>query len=322
MMMLDEFSLIRVFLNEIRAKPCLPLGPSDDACVLGLPSNEVVLTTDSLVEGVHFTRDICSFEDVGYKAVMVNISDISAMGARPLSILISLFLPEGFDKKALLEIARGVSMACESVDCSVCGGNMSRANGGLAISITAVGVLCGDKPILRSGAKPGDLIYVSGYLGSSALGLKLLLKSSNEAMRFGFLVSAFKRPSPRLALSEALSKIKGVHAMIDISDGFLQDLSHILRQSRVGAVIECETLPVHEQALEASRLLGVDPFLEALTGGEDYELLVCIAPSFAQGIETLGLRKVGVITERENQIIVLREGKPIALPERTGFRHF
>jgi thiamine-monophosphate kinase len=321
-MMHDEFSLIRLFLGEIKAKPCVPVGPSDDACVLTLPSNMVVLTTDSLVEGVHFTKDICTFEDIGYKAVMVNISDISAMGARPISILVSLFLPLDFDEESLLEIARGVSLACQAVDCSVGGGNMSRSCNASAVTITAIGVLCGEKPILRSGAKPGDLVYVSGCVGSAGLGLKLLLRSKEEAMRFDALINAFKRPSSRLALSEALSKIEGVHAMIDISDGLLQDLSHILYQSKVGAVIECEALPLHQQAFEAGRIIGVDPYLEALTGGEDYELLICATLSSATEIEALGFKRIGVITEKENQIEVIRQGKPMTSPKRTGFQHF
>jgi len=321
-MIQNEFSLIRLFLDEIRARPCMPIGPSDDACVLALPSHLAVLTTDSLVEGIHFTKEICTLEDVGYKAVMVNISDIAAMGARPLSILISLFLPQNFDEESLRAIGRGVSVACNETDCSVGGGNISRSNGSLAISVTAVGVLCGERPILRSGARPGDIVYVSGYLGSASLGLKLLLESKHQATKFSALIRAFKRPPCRIALSEALSSIEGVHAMIDISDGFLQDLSHILQRSKVGAVIECESLPLHEQALDAAKVLGVDPYLEALTGGEDYELLVCVAPSFASKIEALGLKKTGVITDAENQIQVLRGGKPVALPEQLGFRHF
>jgi thiamine-monophosphate kinase len=261
-----EFDLIH------RVTRVLPLrgegvavGPGDDAAVLAPPpGEELVATADAVVEGVHFDARFTP-EDVGWKALAVNLSDLAAMGARPLWALVCLALPPERAGEAV-RVARGLGACARRHHIAVAGGNVTRARE-LSVTVTAVGAVAQGRAVLREGARAGDLVAVTGTLGDAALGR---LPDAPAA-----LARRQRRPVPRLAAGRALAAV--VRAGIDVSDGLVQDLGHLCRASGVGARIGTAELPLSE-AYRRRAPPGRERYLPALTGGEDYELVVAVAP--------------------------------------------
>lgn len=262
---LGEFELIGRFTGALplRGEGVL-LGVGDDAAVLRAPYGEaLVATADAVVEGVHFDGRFDP-ADVGWKALAVNLSDLASMGARPLWALVALALPRGTSLARVDGVARGLGRCARRFGVAVVGGNVTRA-AELSLAITAVGATA--RPLRRDGARPGDVILVSGTLGDAALGVR----RGAEAP----LARRQRRPVPRLALGRALRGIAG--AAIDVSDGLVQDLGHLCAASGVGATVRVEELPLSPAYRRATRG-EADPWAAALSGGEDYELCVTVPP--------------------------------------------
>src|SRR5512138_3370788 len=263
-----EFALIDRFVRAVPAAGRgVAVGPGDDAAVLRLPAGEeLVATVDAVVEGVHFDRR-ATWADVGWKALAVNLSDLAAMGARPLFALVALGLPAGAPDAAARGLARGLGACARAHRVAVVGGNVTRARE-VSVTVTALGSVPAGRAVLRSGARPGDLVAVTGTVGDAALGLR--------AGAAAPLVRRQRRPTPRVAAGLALAGL--VRAAIDVSDGLAQDLAHLCRASGVGARIGARDLPLSPAYRRAARRLA-DPWGAALAGGEDYELVVAIAPA-------------------------------------------
>lgn len=263
-----EFALIDRFTRALPlAGEGVLVGVGDDAAVLRPPPGEdLVATVDAVVEGVHFDARFAP-ADVGWKALAVNLSDLAAMGARPLWALVALALPRGTPAARIAGIARGLAACARRHHLAVAGGNVSRASE-LSLTVTVVGAVETGAALTRAGASAGDLLAVSGTLGDAALGL---LQGAPAA-----LARRQRRPVPRLALGAALAGVAS--AAIDLSDGLVQDLGHLCDASGTGALLDAAALP-RSAAYRRAVAGRADPYAPALGGGEDYELLVAIPPA-------------------------------------------
>jgi thiamine-monophosphate kinase len=262
-----EFDLIRRFTRLLPlGGEGVRLGVGDDAAVLSPPRGEdLVATVDEVVEGVHFDRRFTP-EDVGWKALAVNLSDLAAMGARPLWGLVALGVPRGTPERRLLGVARGLGRCARRHGLAVVGGNVTRAPA-LAVAITVVGAVPRGRALTRGGARPGDILLASGTFGDAALGL--------SARPHPALAARQRRPEPRLALGRSLLGL--AHAAVDVSDGLVQDLGHLCAASGVAAALEAAEVPL-SPAYRARAARLPDPLQPALNGGEDYELLAAVPP--------------------------------------------
>src|SRR5512138_1372885 len=262
-----EFELIQAFTAALPLSGSgVLVGPGDDAAVVRAPPGEdLVATVDAVVEGVHFDARFAP-ADVGWKALAVNLSDLAAMGARPLHALVALGLPPGTPAATVAGIARGLGACARAHGTAIAGGNVTRASD-LSVTVTVLGAVPEGRALLRAGARPGDLVAVTGTVGDAALG-----RTPGAARA---LALRQRRPTPRLAAGRALAGI--ARAAIDVSDGLVQDLGHVCAASGVGARIGAADLPLSAAYRRAARRLA-DPLAAALGGGEDYELVVAIAP--------------------------------------------
>ncbi len=295
------------------------IGIGDDCAVVRLGSTRLVLTTDALVEGVHFHLRWHDAAGLARKAFAVNASDLAAMGARPRFALLSLVLPGSAPARMVDSFVRGFGRACREFGCALVGGNLSGSDRWM-ISVTLVGEPSGPA-LRRSGARVGDLLYVSGFPGAAALGREILLgrRRGRKAE-----TRAFLRPEPRLGLGAMLARRRFASAAIDVSDGLLQDLGHLCRASAVGAVVEARRLPL-------ARPLRPLPRAEALAlvlrGGEDYELLFTASPAKARAVEAaarrhrFGIHRIGRIVRGRGARVLDAEGRELRV-EHSGFDHF
>lgn len=269
-----EFGLI----DRIRARRTVHgddvvLGIGDDCAVIRRGPVLEVLTTDCLVEGTHYQPGWMTMKDIGWKALAVNVSDVAAMGGDPGHALVTLFLPDGFTTAELDQLYEGMEECGEQTGVTVVGGDIVRINGPFAVSIMLSGICERDQLVLRSGARKGDLIAVTGSLGESSVGLRMLKEGKAGARA---CLDRFRRPVPRLKEARAITRGLLPSSMIDISDGLLSDLWHVLEASKVGAVLDADAIPVGQGVLDfldGDREAGVS---QALSGGEDYELLFSI----------------------------------------------
>jgi thiamine-monophosphate kinase len=275
-----------------------------------------MVTTDALVEDVHFRRAWLTPRRIGRKAYLVNASDIAAMGGAPRYCVVSVAAPARIAAADLLAVHAGIAAAARETGARVAGGNLSEARR-LFISVTLIGA-AGRRFVRRSGARPGDAVYVTGTLGEAALGLRLLRR--NRAAR-GPAVRRYGEPIPRLQAGAALAASGCASAMIDVSDGLLQDLGHIAAASGVGAQIEIGRIPCSN----AVRRAGIDL---ALHGGEDYELLFTVPPraqaKLARIEETLGCRvtRIGVVTPPHSGIRLVDRSGHSHPATASGYDHF
>ncbi|BEP16574.1 thiamine-phosphate kinase [Acidothermaceae bacterium B102] len=283
-----EFGLIERVLIALTETGVAPdpehgvlVGPGDDAAVVSAPDGRVVVSTDVLVDGRHFRRDWSSAFDVGVRAAAANLADIAAMGAHPTALTVALAAPLDLPVAWILELARGLAAEAAAAGAVVVGGDMARSNT-LVVSVTALGRLDGRPPVLRSGAHPGDLVVLAGRLGWAAAGLRLLVEGIAE----GPLVDAHRRPLPPYGWGPRLAAL-GATAMLDVSDGLLQDAGHLARASGVAVDLQ----------LEALRTLGGPGILddELLTGGDDHPLLATLPAGTL--LEAGGPVVVGLVRE-------------------------
>ena len=259
--------------------PDLTRGIGDDCAVYRLDENRYGLfTTDISIEGTHFLPDRISYHDIAFKAMTGNISDIASMGGQPLMAFISLGLPSDFPETSVDDIYRGFMRSANPFSTVIAGGDISRSKN-LVISITLYGEITGRKPVLQSGARPGDLILLTGDTGASMAGLDILLsRDTSLAAHFPGLVEKHIRPVPRVKEAKALLAINPT-AMIDISDGLVSDLRHICDASGTGFLLRENKLPLRNDLKEYTRRIDIDPSRMVLESGEEYELICTVSPS-------------------------------------------
>jgi thiamine-monophosphate kinase len=274
----DEFDLIAALRHVLPREPSwVRIGRgADDTAVLDLGGRDwLVWTCDTLVEGVHFRRPWLSARQLGRRAASVNLSDVAAMGARPLAALASLHLPSTLQDSVYRQLMHGLGEQLGAFGASVVGGNLSRGSV-LSIDVSLLGRAHGKRVGRRHGARPGDRLLVTGFPGEAAAGLHGLRRRDPAAPRSLRLRRRWIAPTPRVEAGEFLLR-GGITAMIDISDGLLADLEHLCRASGVGVELQCEHLPLSATLQRYARRVGRDPQAWLLGGGEDYELL-CTAP--------------------------------------------
>lgn len=329
----SEFELIAL-LQESLAQAGLPSshpGFDDDCAVLPWEGGQDLLyTVDALVEGVHFRLEHHPLESLGYKAIAVSLSDVAAMGGEPLYGLASLAIPDRVTAQQVRALYAGIRWACEEWGTRIVGGNVARSPHELEVHVTVVGRVEPGGALLRSGGRAGEALYVTGWLGLAAWGLRLLLGGRRMgAPASPGVQSALERhltPKPRLAAGRALRERGLARAVIDLSDGLSSDLHHLCRRSGVGARLHAEAIPVHEEMARSIRAEGGDPLELALNGGEDYELLFAV-PSHREGevAEVLGrcachAHRVGELTDRAEGVRLRTDGRESFLEPR-GYDH-
>lgn len=311
------------------------MGPGDDAAVVAGGRNErLVVTTDAVVEGVHFSRAYSTPADIGHRALAVNLSDLAAMGATPRWALLSLVLPATLHETEVEALVDGLAALAIRHQVSVIGGNITRTDGPLIVDVTAGGEVAPRKWLTRSGAKAGDEIYVSGSIGGAAAGLEMLRSGSAStsalwatADRSLECIERHRRPEPRVRLGVAIGRAKAARAAMDLSDGLADAVNQVASASGVGATIDAALLPVDAAARDWWRACGDDPVARALTGGDDYELLFAVAAKSGRALRAVTRRiadppltKIGVFTKDARARVVVKDGKTETLPE--GFEHF
>lgn len=328
---LSEDELIARITARFPEAPANAIWSGDDAAVVEAGA-DLVVTVDMLVEGVDFDLTWATGDDIGYKVMAVNASDIAAMGAAPRHAVATLALPPDTALELVDGIAVGLALAAERFDCALVGGDISRASE-ISMSLTMTGVLYG-APVLRSGARPGDAICVTGSVGGAAAGLAALRRRNvgrtavraeidNPSGADGLAVLAARqlRPTPRLDAAKVLAG--DATAMIDVSDGLALDLARLLRASGCGCNISSAAIPIDPEFVMAATSLSLDPLTTALTGGEDFELLVALPADRVEDVQTaldesgLPLTRIGETTDGDETI----DGAPLARFVERGWDH-
>ena len=318
---LGEFGLIDHLTknNEVRNASTI-VGVGDDAAVIDQFGQQTVITTDLLIEGVHFDLMYTPLKHLGYKSVVVNLSDVYAMNAVPTHITMSIAFSNRFSLEALDEFYEGVYAACERYNIDLVGGDTSSSQKGFIISVTAIGEVAPGKYVQRSTARKGDLLCVSGYLGGAFLGLTLLererkIYTENPKIQpdlegEDYIVGCILRPEARKDIVAFFhSSSITPTAMMDVSDGLSSEILHICKQSNLGCMLYEEKIPIHEQSRQAAYKFGLDPTACALSGGEDYELLFTLRPEDHEKIvlnEEISV--IGYMTEPEDGVHILTKG--------------
>ncbi len=324
-----ENQLIQLLRNRYGiCSPLIKKGMGDDAAAIrsARTGEYLLVTTDMLLEDVDFRREWTTPRQLGFKSAAVNMSDLAAMGARPLFFTVSLAFPPGTSERWIVDFYDGLTDPASSTGAHLIGGDLSHSEKGLMISITALGESVNHRILYRSGGRPGDLLYVTGLLGRSAAGLKLLQKGrlrprsqfQKEAIR------AHLSPEPRCEAGLWLAQSGLVHCMMDLSDGLSADLPRLCMESGVGAEIFSANLPVFPE----SRSWDCDPIDLALNGGEDFELLFAVPASKSRLLERSypcgfpKLTQIGALTRDSGKVWIIESGKPRRrLPDR-GYDHF
>ena len=324
---LGEFGLIRHLTKDMTTnQPSTQKGIGDDAAVMNFGSKRVLMTTDLLLEGIHFNLEYVPLKHLGYKAAVVNFSDIYAMNATPTQITVSLGISKRFSVEDLEELYSGIRLACERYNVDLVGGDTSASMTGLTISITCLGTAAAKEIVYRNGAKVNDLICVTGNLGTAYMGLQLLereriVMQANENATPAFegreyLLERQLKPEARRDIIEKLREagIKPT-SMMDISDGLSSELMHICTQSNVGCAVYEDKLPIDYQAAALAEEMNLNIVTCALNGGEDYELLfTCSLDDYEKLIPLDDVYLIGHITKPEYGInLIGRNGEEISL---------
>ena len=330
---LGEFGLIDRLTEELpRANNTTKYAVGDDAAILGYGERDVLVTTDLLLEGVHFDLTYVPLKHLGYKAAVVNISDICAMGGTARQITVSLGISQRFTVEHIDELYAGIRLACERYGVDIVGGDTTASRQGLIISITCIGDVEKDKAILRSGAKVNDLICVSGNLGAAYMGLQLLEreKAVSKGMKdfqpdFAgkeYIIERQLKPEPRTDIVSELREA-GIQptSMMDVSDGLSSELLHICRQSKVGCRIYEERIPIEYQTAAMAEELNMNLVTAALNGGEDYELLFTVPLHDKDRVAALkDVHVIGYICDADKGCaMVTRDGESEITLKAQGF---
>jgi len=318
---LGEFGLIDHLTKNIELQNASSIvGVGDDAAVIDHFGKQTVITSDMLVEGVHFDLMYTPLKHLGYKSLIVNLSDIYAMNATPTQIILNIAISNRFSIEALDEFYNGVYAACEKYGVDLIGGDTSSSQKGFIISVTAIGEVTPDKYVKRNTAKKGDLICVSGDLGGAYIGLlflerekKIYLENPNiqpDLESESYVIGRLLKPEARKDIIEFFEKEKLTpHSMMDISDGLSSEILHISKQSNLGCVIYEERLPIAVEMKNAAYKFQIDPTACALSGGEDYELLFTIDQNDYDKIKlNEDISAIGYMTELEKGTNIITKG--------------
>ncbi|MCB9231465.1 MAG: thiamine-phosphate kinase [Bacteroidia bacterium] len=333
---LGEFGLIEKLTSPFRIRrPATLKAVGDDAAVYRVGNGKVhVVSTDLLMEGIHFDLTYAPLKHVGYKAVIVNLSDIYAMNAMPFGITVSIAMSNRFTLEAMEAFYEGVKVACDEHNVDLLGGDTSSSHTGLCISITALGEADEDKVVYRNGARENNLICVSGDLGGGYAGLNVLEREKRaflanpdlqpELVGYDYVVGRVLKPEARRPVIEVLEK-EGIlpTSMIDISDGLTSELYHICNHSRTGATIYEEKLPIDPETWKVAEEFKISASTFALNGGDDYELLFTVKLEDFDKVSRISeIHVIGHITEPSQGVnMVLRSGGVVEL-EAQGWQHF
>jgi thiamine-monophosphate kinase len=323
---LGEFGLIEHLTNSVKIYNKSTLkGIGDDAAVLKL-KNETLISTDLLIEGVHFDLAYMPLKHLGYKAVMVNLSDIYAMNAMATQITVSIAVSSRFTLEALEELYAGIHLACKNYKVDLIGGDTTSSTKGLLISITAIGEAKKENIVYRNGAKPNNLLVVSGDLGGAYLGLQVLERekqvyqvnpnSQPDLEQYNYLVERQLKPEARKDIIEILKKLDvKPTSMIDISDGLSSEILHLCKQSNVGCDLYEDKLPLDQQVIATCEEFNMNSTTVALSGGEDYELLFTVAQEDFDKIKgNPNLTVIGFMTDKNQGVnLVTRANQKIEL---------
>ncbi len=322
---LGEFSLINRLTSEYKAQNESTIkGIGDDAAVLKNNADRVrLVTTDMLLEGVHFDLVYTPLKHLGYKAIVVNLSDIFAMNGRPEAVTVSLGISSKFSVEQMEELYSGIYAALEHYGVDLVGGDTCASQNGLVISVTCLGSAAKDEVVYRHGAQENDLICCSGNLGAAYMGLMLLEREkrifladptpyfSPKFEEREYIIERQLRPEARGDIIEIMRNT-GIHptSMMDISDGLSSELHHICDNSQVGAVVYAERIPIDSETFAMAEELSIDPFTAALDGGEDYELLFTVPLKYYSAVEGIkGISIIGHITDKQNGVkLILPNG--------------
>ena len=325
----DEFGFIRAMLARLPApKEDVIVGYGDDAAVVASYAGEMLLTTDAMVEDVHFAKNTMSPFDVGYKCVAASISDIAAMGGIPKHVLMTLALPKDIEESFLVALYDGIASICTAMNCSVVGGDVVSTVAGMTITSTLTGEVESGTALLRSGAKPGDVLFATGYLGDAAGGLYVLqhpgvILPPDDA---NHLVRAHQRPVPQVSAGRVLRSV-GASSCNDVSDGLASELNEIAIASSVRLRLDAERIPISPALKALARSTGQDDLAFALYGGEDYQLVGTATPfAFARalaGADASGIRLVQIGRVEAGDGVILRhpDGRLDVL-QPGGYNHF
>jgi thiamine-monophosphate kinase len=302
----------------------------DDAAVFSTePDQLVLITTDLLVERIHFLRNTISGFDLGYKSLAVNLSDIAAMGGTAWEAFVSIAIPDDCQLEYLDDIYNGMKHLAAKYDVNILGGDTTRSKVDLIINVVVQGYVAAEELLCRNTAQVGDLIFSTGFLGDSKAGLHLILNDIPvDSEQLASMLKAHRVPEPHLREGRFLARLPGVHAAIDTSDGLSSDLGHIAEESRVGARLYAERIPTSPDLEHFCNRFGFNPVEYALSGGEDYTLLGTCAPKMADDI-ALQFKKefkrplylIGEIIRTEQLVMVYPDGRTKTITP-TGWDHF
>lgn len=324
---LGEFGLIDHLTKGFSvSNKSLIMGIGDDAAVFKVGGKCILVTTDLLVEGIHFNLIYTPLKHLGYKAVVVNLSDLYAMNSVPKYITVSIAISKKFSVEALEQLYEGIRLACERFDVELIGGDTTSSLSGLFINITAIGEAEKKEIVYRSGAKKNDLVCVSGDLGGAYMGLQLLEREKEVFMQdpeiqpelngYDYIIERQLKPEPRRDIITQLQK-EGIKptSMIDISDGLSSEMLHLCKNSGLGCRIYEEKIPIHPQTEASAEMFRLDPSLAALNGGEDYELLFTVPLEHKEKIEKIhDVSIIGFMHEDKNvKLFVPRNGSELEL---------
>ena len=327
---LGEFGLIEHLTKNIEIKaPSTIKGIGDDGAILDFKEKKIVVSTDLLIEGVHFDLSYMPLRHLGYKAVVVNLSDICAMNAKPTQITVSLAVSNRFPLEAIEELYDGIILATKLYNVDIIGGDTTSSQKGLIISITALGEATDEQIVYRNGAKENDLVVVSGDLGSAYMGLQVLEREKQvfqvnpnnqpDLDNYTYLIERQLKPEARYDIIQLLQNLEiKPTSMIDISDGLSSEILHICKQSEVGCSIYEEKLPMDPQFISVCEEFNIDATTIAINGGEDYELLFTISlEDFDKIKANPNLSVIGHITSKQNGMnLITRAQTQIQLKAR------
>lgn len=319
---LGEFGLIDRLMKDVKINEKSTIrGAGDDAAVINNGVFHTLVTTDLLAEGVHFDITYTPLKHLGYKAVVVNLSDVAAMNAMPKQITVSIAVSSRYTVEALEELYKGIKLACENYGVDFVGGDTTTSRSGLIISVTAIGQAMAEDIVYRNGAKEDDLICVSGTLGAAYAGL-LILEREKKAFKeshgaqpdlesYDYILERQLKPEPRLDVIKALAHLKvKPSAMMDISDGLASEIMHITRNSGTGADIFEDKLPIDHQTGDVAKEMNLDPTTLAMNGGEDYELLFTVSQEDYKKIkDNPAFAIIGYIKDKNSGVnLIARDG--------------
>lgn len=332
---LGEFALIERITNSFKnSNDTTKIGVGDDAAVIDGGNDYLLLSTDMLVEGVHFDLSYMPLEHLGYKSISINVSDIAAMNGIPEQVVVSLGLSNRFSVEAVEKLYEGMAFACQDFKVDLVGGDTTSSPSGLIISVSITGKVAKDKVALRSKVEQGDIICATGDLGGAYIGLQVLEREKQvflanpemqpDLKKYPYITGRQLKPKARMDIIHELAELKvSPKAMIDISDGLASELFHLSKQSNVGIFIYEDKIPIDKQTYDTAVEFGIDPITCVMNGGEDYELLFSISQDDFEKLKNHpDIHFIGYAVEKEKGINLVTKNQNVVPIKAQGWDHF